>query len=211
MREDIRVLTHSSIRLQDEYVVYIDPYDIKNEPHDADFVLFTHDHSDHFSPEDAARVMRSDTKIVAPEKMQAKAELVVPENGAFYSIQPNIVREVGKFIVEAVPAYNVLKPFHPRKAGWVGYIIKIRGKRVYIAGDTDLTDDIKHISCEIAMVPVGGTYTMDARKAAELVNLIHPETAIPTHYGSVVGSESDGETFRQLVESPVSVEIIKEY
>lgn len=211
MIQGIRVLTHSSIRLQDKYIIYIDPFQVRDTPHDADFILFTHDHHDHFSPEDVQKVIRPDTKIIAPEGMSDKAESVVPSEGAFYAVKPNTVKEIGGFIVETVPAYNVLKPFHPRKAGWVGYIIKICGKRVYIAGDTDATDDNRGISCEVAMVPVGGTYTMDAKKAAELVNTIHPEIAIPTHYGSAVGDESAGETFRSLVQSPIKVEIVKEY
>ncbi len=100
-----------------------------------------------------------------------------------------------------------MKPFHPRTAQWVGYILRIDGKRIYIAGDTDATKEAKAVKCDIALVPVGGTYTMDARKAAELVNLIRPEVAIPVHYGSIVGKTSDGEAFAELVEPPVKVEL----
>ena len=112
---------------------------------------------------------------------------------------------------DAIPAYNSLKPFHPRSAGWVGYILHIDGKRIYIAGDTDATKEAKDVKCDIALVPIGGTYTMDAKKAAELINVIRPDVAIPTHYGSIVGSEEDAKVFAANVKDPIKVEIMKQY
>ena len=106
---------------------------------------------------------------------------------------------------ETVPAYNTLKPFHPKSAEWVGYVLRIDGKCIYIAGDTDATKEAKAVKCDIAIVPVGGTYTMDAKKAAELVNTIRPDIAIPVHYGSIVGKPSDGDVFAENVKSPVKV------
>ena len=93
-----------------------------------------------------------------------------------------------------------------KSAGWVGYILRIDGQRIYIAGDTDATKEAMDVKCDIALVPIGGTYTMDARKAAELVNTIRPEVAIPVHYGSIVGSPKDGEVFAQYVKDPIKVE-----
>ena len=99
-----------------------------------------------------------------------------------------------------------MKPFHNRGAGWVGYIIRTSGKRIYIAGDTDATKEARAVKCDIALVPIGGTYTMDAKKAAELINEMQPEVAIPVHYGTVAGKPSDGEEFAKLVKAPVKVE-----
>jgi L-ascorbate metabolism protein UlaG (beta-lactamase superfamily) len=107
--------------------------------------------------------------------------------GRILTVKPGVYREVEDLEFETVPAYNLLKPFHPKGAEWVGYILRIDGKRIYIAGDTDETKEAKAVKCDIALVPIGGTYTMDAKKAAELVNTIRPEVAIPTHYGSIVG------------------------
>ena len=81
----------------------------------------------------------------------------------------------------------------------------IDGKRIYIAGDTDATKEAKAVQCDIAIVPIGGTYTMDAVKAAELVNTIHPDIAVPVHYGSIVGKPSDGDVFAENVKSPIKV------
>ena len=100
---------------------------------------------------------------------------------------------------------NTIKPFHPKRAEWVGYILRLDGKRIYIAGDTGATKEARQVKCDIALLPIGGTFTMDAKKAADLTNLIRPEYAIPVHYGSSVGKKSDGQTFASLVKGPVKV------
>lgn len=123
------------------------------------------------------------------------------------TVKPGVYREIDGLELETVPAYNILKPFHPKNAEWVGYILWIEGKRIYIAGDTDATKEAKAVKCDIALVPVGGTYTMDAKKAAELVNILRPSVAIPVHYGSVVGSPKDGEVFAEYVKDPIKVEL----
>ena len=120
-------------------------------------------------------------------------------------VAPGVYREIAGLELETIPAYNTLKPFHPRRAEWVGYILRLEGKRIYIAGDTGVTREARQVKCDIALLPVGGTYTMDTKRAADLVNAIRPEYAIPTHYGSIVGKESDGKTFAELVQSPVKV------
>jgi len=209
--DKIEVLTHSSIRIKGDRTIYIDPFRIKEETHDADLILVTHDHHDHFSPEDIARVSGNHTRLAVPEKMGKQAADIGFSGNRLAITAPGMSREIDGILVEAVAAYNNLKPFHPRKKGWVGYILTIDGKRIYIAGDTDITEENRQVRCDIALVPIGGTYTMDAKKAAELVNRIKPEVAIPTHYGSIVGSRKDEEVFRENVEAGIKVEIkIKE-
>ncbi len=127
------------------------------------------------------------------------------EVGRLETVKPAVYREISGLEFETVPAYNTLKPFHPKSAEWVGYVLRIDGKRIYIAGDTDATKEAKAVKCDIAIVPIGGTYTMDARKAAELVNALRPDIAIPVHYGSIVGKPSDGDVFAGNVKSPVKV------
>ena len=108
---------------------------------------------------------------------------------------------------ETVPAYNIGKPFHPQSACWVGYIINLNGKRVYISGDTDATPEAEKVKCDVAFVPVGGTYTMNALQAAELVNRIKPGIAVPVHYGEIVGSKKDGLKFADAVDKSIKVDI----
>ena len=212
MIDNIELFTHSSIRIKDKgKTIYVDPYDMREEPHDADYILVTHDHYDHFSPEDIAKVAKADTILVVPEKMEEKAQDVSGLVGRMVTVAPGIYKEIDGLELETIAAYNNLKPFHPKGAGWVGYIVRLKGQRIYIAGDTSVTKEAKDVKCDVAMIPIGGTYTMDAKKAAELINIIRPSVAIPTHYGSVVGKKDDAETFKGLVNEPVKVEIIMKY
>ena len=206
MTENIEVFTQSSIKITDgENHIYIDPLGIKEEFCDADYILITHDHYDHFSPEDIKKVAYKNTVLVVPEKMKAKALKEIHFIDKIESISPNQNKKINNLYIETIPAYNIIKPFHLKIFGWVGYILEIGGKRIYIAGDTDKTKEAEAVHCDIAMVPIGGTYTMNAKKAAELINIIQPEVAIPTHYGSIVGNKNDGELFKENVKAPVKV------
>lgn len=209
MTENIKVFTQSSIRIGSRVGnIYLDPFRMEDAPHDADYILITHDHHDHFSPEDIAKAARSDTVLIVPEKMEEKARQAAGSVGRICTVKPGTYHEFNGLELETVPAYNNVKPFHPKSAEWVGYILRLDGKRIYIAGDTDMTKENKQVQCDIALVPIGGTYTMNAKKAAELVNCIRPSVAIPTHYGSIVGKKEDAEVFRENVKEPVRVEIL---
>ena len=205
MTENIRVLTHSSIKITGEATVYVDPFQVVDAENDADIILITHDHFDHFSPEDIAKVIKSDTILVVPKKMEKQASSIPCDE--IITVEPGEQKQVGKITIETVPAYNPLKPFHPKGAGWVGYLIEMGDVKIYVAGDTDITKENKEVDCDVALVPIGGTYTLDAKKAAELVNIIRPKVVIPTHYGSVAGSKSDEEVFRSNVDADICVEI----
>ncbi len=206
MVEKIDVFTHSSIRIRSSQgTIYVDPFKMKEEPHDADYVLITHPHYDHFSIEDIRKVIKASTNMVVPVRMEDDARELEREVASIIAVKPGIYKEISGLEIETIPAYNTVKPFHPRRAEWLGYIIRVEGKRIYIAGDTGATKESKKVKCDIALVPVGGTYTMDTKRAAELINIIRPEYAIPTHYGSIAGKQTDGQTFANLVKSPVKV------
>jgi L-ascorbate metabolism protein UlaG (beta-lactamase superfamily) len=206
--DNIEVFTQSSIRIKDhDRVIYLDPFHMNEAPKNADYIFITHDHYDHFSPEDIAKVANSSTILIVPEKMKEKSQEAAKLVGKIVTVKPGACHEVEGLRFETVLAYNILKPFHPKSAEWVGYILQIDGKRIYIAGDTDETKEAKAVKCDIALVPIGGTYTMDTKKAAELVNAIRPDVAIPTHYGSIVGKPADGEVFAQHVKAPTVVEL----
>ena len=208
MINTIDVFTQNSIRIRDERkTIYIDPFKMQEVHHDADLIFITHDHFDHFSPEDIEKVSKSGTVLIVPEKMKTKAAEVSNLVGRIETVRPNDSYTIEGISFDTVRAYNNLKPFHPKSANWVGYIIESGGKRVYIAGDTDATKDAREVKCDVALVPVGGTYTMDAKKAAELINTIKPEIAIPVHYGGIVGKAEDAETFKAHVAPPVEVQI----
>lgn len=206
MIDNITVNTQSSIRIDcGSAVIRIDPFGITGEPHDADIIFITHDHYDHFSPEDIGKVRKADTFFAAPAGMKKKLAGIGADNAVLLSPGENC--EIAGFPVEAVAAYNTLKPFHPRSNGWLGYIITAGGKRIYAAGDTDAVKEARAVKCDIALVPVGGTFTMNCKEAAKLVNEIRPGIAVPIHYGSIVGNRTDGEDFGKLVDDGIRVEL----
>lgn len=199
----IEINCHSSIKINEGKTIYIDPFKIEKESHDADIVLVTHDHYDHYSPEDIEKVATTETIIVAPKTVKALSKM---ENVIL--VEPKQTYEVQGIKIETLPAYNLNKQFHREENEWVGYVIEINGVRYYIAGDTDVTPENKQVKCDVALMPVGGTYTMDYKEAAELANIIKPKVAIPTHYGSIVGGKEDGKKFKELLNSEIECKII---
>ena len=209
MINNIELFTQSSIRIRGSFgIVCFDPFRMKEEPKDADYILITHDHMDHFSPEDLKKTAGENCILIVPQKLEAQAKKEAGFVKEIRTVEPARSYEIEGLRFETVPAYNTLKPFHQRSAGWVGYILEADGQRIYVAGDTDAVKEARAVKCDIAMVPVGGTFTMNAKKAAELVNEIRPAVAIPTHYGGIVGSREDAKEFAALVKEPIRVEII---
>lgn len=203
MINNLEINCHSSIKISKGKTIYIDPFKIEKEQHDADIILITHDHYDHYSPEDIEKIEKQETIIVAPKTVKALSKMM-----NVILVEPNNVYDIQGIKIETIPAYNINKKFHPKENEWVGYVIEIEGERYYIAGDTDITPENKKVKCDVALVPVGGTYTTTYEEAAQLVNTIKPKIAIPTHYGSVVGASDDGERFKELVNPEIECVII---
>lgn len=208
MLNNIEVLYHSSIRINKEKTIYIDPFKIDRNYNDADIIFITHDHYDHYSEEDIDKVINENTVIVIPEELLTKVLKKGINKNAIITVKPNQKYMVQGIKFETVPAYNTNKTFHPKENGWVGYVIEINEIKYYIAGDTDITEENKKVKCDVAFVPVGGTYTMDFKEAAQLVNQIQPKVAVPIHYGSVVGTKQDAEEFIKLLHTNVKSVIL---
>ncbi|MBE5863266.1 MAG: MBL fold metallo-hydrolase [Lachnospiraceae bacterium] len=207
MTENIQVFIQNSIRIETaQGAIYVDPFQMKETPKDAAFVCVTHDHYDHFSADDIAKVACESTVLIVPEKMEKKAREVAGMVSKIITVKPGESYAVDGLSFETVASYNLLKPFHPKSAEWVGYVFLVDGKRIYVAGDTDATKEAKAVKCDVALIPIGGTYTMDPKKAAELINEMQPAVAIPVHYGNLVGKPSYGEEFAALVKEPTKVE-----
>ena len=203
MIENIEVLYHSSIRISKNKVIYIDPFKIDKNYNDADIVFITHDHYDHYSAEDIDKVINKNTTIIIPEELLTKLLRKGINRNAIITVEPNEKYMVQGIKIETIPAYNTNKTFHPKENGWVGYIITLDDIKYYIAGDTDITEENRKVKCDVAFVPVGGTYTMDFKEAAQLINEIQPKIAVPIHYGSVVGTKQDATDFIKLLHSSI--------
>lgn len=173
-------------------VVYTDPFRLGAGLPKADLILITHEHYDHCSPEDVAKIIKKETVIVAPGDCEGGLK------GNVRMVKPGDRLSVAGVDIEAVPAYNTNKKFHPKSNNWVGYIFTVDGTRIYTAGDTDYIPEMKGYRCDIALLPVSGTYVMTAEEAAKAADDIKPKVAVPMHYGSIVGEEKDAETFKRL-------------
>jgi L-ascorbate metabolism protein UlaG (beta-lactamase superfamily) len=199
----ITVNEQNSIRVEGKKKVYFDPYKIENEAHDADVIFITHSHAENFSPEDIAKVSNDRTWIIAPKGMKNLDKNKKFECKGVLNIKPGQRMAAAGMEIEGIAAYNILKPFHAKLKGWMGYIVTIEGTRLFVSGDTDLTNDIKQVSCDIAMVPIGGFATMDVEKAAAYVNETRPQAVIPVNYTKA----EDGTRFSSLVDTGIKVDL----
>jgi L-ascorbate metabolism protein UlaG (beta-lactamase superfamily) len=202
--EGMHWLHHASFRLEAAgKVIYFDPWKIKNRVK-ADYILISHEHYDHFSIPDIDGIAGDNTVIICP--VNGMDEI---KGKNVKRLKPSEKYSDSVISVEAVPAYNTNKAFHEKRTMKNGYVVEIAGIRLYHAGDTDITHEMKAlVNISIAMVPVGGTYTMNPKEAAEAVNIFKPGIAVPMHWGSIVGSEKDAQEFKRLAQ--VKVEIMKE-
>lgn len=197
----ISVNTQSSILLKGEKTVYIDPWKLAPDAPKADLILLTHDHFDHFSPEDVMRLCKEDTVITAPAMVRSLIMEKCPgKESSFLTVVPGKTYTANGITFETVGAYNVNgRRYHPRERSYCGYVVTLEDKRYFVMGDTDENDENRRVQCDVLLIPVGGTYTMNAEQAALCASHIHPQLAIPTHYGEVVGSPSDGDAFREAL------------
>ena len=208
MIENIEVLCHSSIKFSKEKIMYFDPFKIKEEYKDADIIFITHSHYDHFSEEDIVKVRKENTVIFITNDLYEKTLNLGFKKENIIIVEPNKEYKIGNIEIKTIPAYNTNKQFHLRQNNWVGYIIKIDGITYYIAGDTDITDENKKVKCDVAFVPIGGTYTMNFKEASELINIIKPKIAVPIHYGSIVGLNQDAIEFTKLLNKEIESRIM---
>jgi L-ascorbate metabolism protein UlaG (beta-lactamase superfamily) len=206
--DGIEWLGHAGFRIKTSAGwLYIDPYRAPDGPA-ADVILVTHDHYDHFSRDDVVRIAGGGTVFVAPATVTEQLK------GPTHSIAPGEAVEIRGVEVLAVAAYNTNKldseggPFHSRESGWVGYVIRDGGRRIYHSGDTDVIPEMDDAAgVDVALLPVSGTYVMTALEAAEAARRIDPGVAVPMHWGTTIGSREDAEAFVRA--APVEARILE--
>ncbi|MBI4453124.1 MBL fold metallo-hydrolase [Candidatus Woesearchaeota archaeon] len=219
---------HATIQLNSQeknVVIYIDPYNLSDKNNNldnnklnnnfdnnldkADIILITHAHYDHCSLADAIKVSKPTTIILSTadclknlEKLDVNKKVIV---------EPNKKYDVNGIIVETIPAYNINTKFHPKEKKWVGYVITINNKKYYHAGDTDEIPEMSAFkettlsNIDVAFLPIGGTYTMNAEEAVKAANAFNPKKVIPIHYGNVVGTKEDAELFKEKCNCDVEI------
>ena len=202
---NIIVNTQSSIKIILDKTIYFDPFKIEEDSHDADIIFITHEHYDHFDVESINKVKNDNTIIVIPKSMKENINELVFKD--YIYLDPSEEINIGNINIHAIPAYNINKPFHPRKNNWLGYVVNYNNISYYVAGDTDKTSEAENVKCDIALIPIGGHYTMDVLEASELVKTINPKVVIPIHYGSIVGNMNDGLKLKDIL-SDTNIEVI---
>jgi len=206
MLEHIHWLGHDTFRLDGSSTVYIDPWKLPAGARPADLILVTHDHFDHFSAADIARIGSAATTLIGPAAVTGQVSGLTT-----VTLAPGEAATVGGVTVTAVPAYNLDKfrsagePYHPREAGYLGYVVEMDGRRIYHAGDTDAIPEMSAVRCDVALLPVGGTYTMTAEEAAAACEELDAAAAVPMHFADIVGTRADAERFRELCRIPVTI------
>ena len=195
----IHWLGHASVRINGSKTIYVDPYELSGVAEKADLILITHNHYDHLSVEDIKKISTDQTEVIIPASLLVSLENKVKKVDIGQTIAVKGVE------IRAVPAYNIVKTFHPRSQGYVGYVFTLDDVTYYHAGDTDRIPEMRGVKADVVFLPVGGTYTMDAAQAAEAVKDLNPSLAIPIHWGSIVGSETDAGKFKNLCQCEVRI------
>jgi L-ascorbate metabolism protein UlaG (beta-lactamase superfamily) len=194
-------LGHDTIWLEGSVKVCIDPFQISTT-RPADLILITHEHFDHCSPDDVAKIQRKETTIVTDATSAGKLQ------GNVRIVAPGDTIEVKGVNIEVGPAYNTNKDFHPKKAAMLSFVVSLDGIRYYHAGDTDFIPEMKDLRVDVAFLPVSGTYVMTAEEAIQAARAIKPGLAIPMHYGAIVGSEDDAVKFKKALLGEIEVVIL---
>jgi len=201
--KNIRWLGHDGFLIKGNgKVIVVDPFQIKDcEP--ADIILITHEHYDHCSPDDVEKIQK-DSTIVVTEANSAKKL-----SGDVRVVRPGDKLTVSGIPIEAVPAYNTNKSFHPKENGWLGFVVTVDGVRIYHAGDTDHIPEMESFEVDIALLPVSGTYVMTAEEAVEAARKMKPKVVIPMHYGAIVGSADDAQRFTEALGETCEVVVLE--
>lgn len=199
MLENVEVFCHNSIKITGSKTIYIDPFKLEKDYHDADYIFSTHTHYDHFSEDDIEKLLKEDTVIITPDSSRELACDLTKDRERVKIVEPANEYELPGVKFSTTYAFNKETLYHTKNENWVGYIIELDGVKYYIAGDTDNIKELKDVECDVAFLPVGGKYTMGYAEAAGLANTIKAKIVVPTHYGCIVGTMEDAEKFAKLV------------
>jgi len=202
---EITFLGHGTLMLAfDGKIIHVDPFgrvaDYARLPK-ADLILITHEHGDHMDLGALAHVRTGQTEVVLTETCAGQVDGgIVMRNGD--------TRTVKGLTIEAVPAYNVLhkrgngQPFHPKGIG-NGYILTFGDTRVYVAGDTENTPEMKTLrDIDCAFLPMNLPYTMTPEMVADVAKAMQPKILYPYHYG-----DTDTSRLVELLKEQKGIEV----
>ncbi len=181
MTPTVTWLGHASFKISGTKTVYIDPWQIAYAPHDADIILISHNHYDHFSIFDIERVSKPTSMIFAPAS-------VIDELKRGNPFRPGDHAQGEELSITGIPAYHKNSPVHPRQKDWLGFFISMGGKTIYYAGDTNIIQEMQTIGhTDLMLVPINGIHTLTPKTALKACSIIHPVHAIPYQWGNCSG------------------------
>lgn len=199
MLDGVTWFKQSSIRIRRAGLeIHVDPQGVPDGA-SADFILLTHPHYENFSEEDIERIRSSDTVLIAPASMKKQLGM------ADHFLHPGDLLQLEKIVVLATPAYNIEKHYHPRDAGWLGYVFTVGGVTYYHAGDTDYLASMNGIRCDVAFLPCDGHYAMGPEDAARAAAACRASVVVPIKWGDTVGSREDAERVAELFSGEVRI------
>jgi len=207
--EGLHWLGHSSFRWEGSKTVYFDPWKITKGSKTADIICVSHEHFDHCSKDDIAKIISPATVIVTSASGRDQLSSLASSCGEIHAMAPGDTYETGGIAIRAVASYNIGKKFHEKSAKKLGFIVTMDGAAVYHAGDTDRIPEMDSLKCDTALLPVSGTYVMTADEAVEAAIVIKPKVAVPMHYGDIVGKLSDAKRFEDALKDKVEVKIMR--
>lgn len=196
---EITPLGHASVMVNGSRTLYFDPFVLPADPKKADAIFISHGHYDHCDPKQVARISGPNTLIFAPSTCASKL------NGNVRTVSAGDSFSEAGLDIDVVPAYNPAKPYHPKGSG-VGFVVSMDNVSIYQAGDTDLIPEMKGIKADVALLPIGGTYTMDVQAAAKAALAIKPKLVVPIHYNYVEGTKADPSELKRLL-SNASIDV----
>lgn len=197
---NITLDNQSSIKINGSKIIYFDPYMLKDNYMDADYIFISHPHYDHFSKEDILKIKKDNTKIISVKDNLEDIKLLGFNADDILIVEVDKDYEIDNIKFSTISAYNVNKNFHKKEYGWVGYLVNIDNNTIYFMGDSDRTIEASKIKCDVLCIPIGGTYTMDYKDAIILTKEINPKRVIPMHYKTIVGSYEDALNFKNGLE-----------
>lgn len=209
MIEKLHWLGHSSFRWEASRIVYFDPWKLSKDSKKADVICVSHEHFDHCSKDDIKSISSFGTVIVTCDAGASELSSLKADCKEIRVMAPDDACEVNGVKIRAVASYNTNKKFHPKNANKLGFIVTMDSMTVYHSGDTDRIPEMDAIKCDVALLPISGTYVMTADEAAEAALVIKPKIAVPMHYGDIVGTASDAKRFENILKGKIEVKILR--
>ena len=209
MIENLHWLGHASFRWEGSKTIYFDPWKIAKGARKADIILVSHEHFDHCSKVDIGMISTKETVVVTSEAAARELKPSEPFCKELKTLLPGGVLDILGVKIKATASYNLGKTFHSKASNKLGFIVTMDGVSVYHAGDTDAIPEMVGYSCDVALLPVSGTYVMSADEAAGAAIIMRPKFAVPMHYDDIVGSVADAKRLQELLKGKVEVSIMK--